>query len=436
MTRGVYTTDLDRHVLAADDEEHPDFGLSNRAAWRMIAERAFMAGGFAWTGFDYRGEPSPFQWPTASSLFGAMDLCGFAKTGFHIRRALWIKTAPVLEIVPHWTWPGREGQPIKVMAATNGDRVVFLLNGRPVGDMAVDPYAMATCRIAYAPGRLIATAYREGRAIAQAVVDTTGSPVALHLEPDRRIIDGDGRDAVPITVSMRDAHGRPIPIASDDVRFAVDGGRILGLGNGDPNSHEPNVPVGDARRRLFNGLAQVIVQADGRGSYLTLSAHADGVRSAVARISIHRVPNAPVVPAIDALQSLTEWRQSAATASRPDPNEVLADSDMNSWGWTKPGSTEAAVGGGRYTRFRVTFRPRASVRQRGGMVRFGRLSGRAEIWLDGRLVAEKTDPAPGALSVPLPRGDRDHMITVLFDAGSMSDPPFGIAAAVTVAPAA
>lgn len=435
MTRGEYQSDKGRHVLAAYDEEHADFGLSHRAAWQAIAERPFMAGGFAWTGFDYRGEPSPWDWPTASASFGAMDLCGFAKTAFHIRRALWAKDHPVLEIAPHWTWPGREGQRIKVMVITNADRVVLALNGRQVADLEVDPFQMASTMIPYEPGRLSAIAYRAGRAIARTLVETTGAPAQLRLTPDRARMAADGRDAMPITIEVLDAAGRTVPVADNDIRLTIQGGTILGVGNGDPNSHEPDLPDrdGSAGRRLFNGLAQLIVQAGGKPGELIVRATAAGLRPALLRVPLDAARRLPAVAAVDAVQSLTEWRTSPASAERPDPNEALVEGDMNSWGWLKPGSTQAPLPDGRYCRFRVAFQARANIRRQGGQLVFGRLAGRAEIWLDGRLVATKADPAMGRIAIPLPPGEGDHVLTLLFDAPAGS-PPFGIAGTVTVQP--
>jgi beta-galactosidase len=433
MTRGAYRTDKAAHVLAAYDEEHTDFGLTHRDAWRALAERPFIAGGFAWTGFDYRGEPSPWEWPTASASFGAMDLCGFAKTAFHIRRALWDKTQPVLEIAPHWTWPGREGQPIKVMVITNAERVVLAMNGRQVADLPVDPFEMASVTLPYEPGRLSAMAYRAGRVVAQTRVETTGAPARLRLTPDRPRMDGNGRDAMPVTVELLDAAGRPIPTADHGIDFTITGGTILGVGNGDPNSHEPDLPdsTGRAGRRLFNGLAQVIVQAGHGAAALVLTAKGAGIRPVALRVPLDRVPEVPAVQAVDGVQSLTEWRTSPASADRPDPNEALVEGDMNSWGWLKPGSTQPPLPGGRYCRFRVAFRARAHVRRDGGRIVFGRLGGRAEIWLDGSRAAIKADPGIGRVVLPLPPGDRDHVVTILFDAPAGS-PPFGIAGTVDV----
>ncbi|MDP9173915.1 MAG: DUF4982 domain-containing protein [Planctomycetota bacterium] len=258
MTRGIYVTDKKQCLLDSYDTQFQPWGLTHREAWKMIAERPFMAGGFVWTGFDYRGEPQPLEWPAAGSSFGCMDLCGFPKTAFYIHQAQWIDNRPILQLVPHWNWAGREGKPIKVMAITNAEKVSLLLNGKPLGEKPVDKYEMATFEVPFAPGRLEAVATNGGSAVAHFTVETTGAPASLQLTADRPALAGDGRDAQPITVQAVDGQGRTVPTANLSVRFEISGpGAIIGLGNGDPTCHEPE--KGDSRS-LFNGLAQIIVQ--------------------------------------------------------------------------------------------------------------------------------------------------------------------------------
>jgi beta-galactosidase len=139
-------------------------------------------------------------------------------------------------------------------------------------------------RVPYAPGRLEAVGKTGGKVVAHAVVETTGAPVALRLTPDRGTLAGDGRDAVPVTVEALDAKGRPAPTANLPVTFEVTGGRIIGLGNGDANCHEPE--KGDARS-LYNGLAQVIVQTDpGAAGELVLRAASPGLKPAQTRLAV------------------------------------------------------------------------------------------------------------------------------------------------------
>jgi beta-galactosidase len=298
-TRGEYVSDRKgRHVLTSYDDEAQPWGATHRTAWKAIATRPFVAGGFVWTGFDYRGEPQPFEWPTVSSSFGIMDLCGFEKAAFYIHQAQWVKDRPVLHLIPHWNWRGEEGKPIRVVAMSNTQTVALILNGKLIGEQKVDPYEMNEWHVPYAPGRLEAVGKTAGKVVAHAVVETTGAPVALRLTPDRAglagaSLAGDGRDAAPITVEALDAKGRPVPTANLPVSFEIAGGRIIGLGNGDANSHEPE--KGNARR-LYNGLAQVIVQTEEGGSgLLTLRAQAQGLTSAEAKIAVRPDRGPPTV---------------------------------------------------------------------------------------------------------------------------------------------
>jgi len=285
MTRGEYTTDLKNSILGSYDTEHQSWGLTHREAWKRIAMRPFLAGGFVWTGFDYHGEPQPLGWPATASSFGCLDLCGFPKTGFYIHQAQWIENRPVLHLVPHWNWPGREGKPIKVMPITNADTVSLSLNGQSLGEKPVDKFDFVTWDVPYAPGKLEAIARKGGKEVARCAVETTGVPVALQLIPDRPTLAGNGYDAQPVTVQAVDAKGRPVPTAGNLVKFELTGpGAIIGVGNGNPLCHE--MEKGNSRS-LYNGLAQVILQsARNAQGPLVLKATADGLKPADVSILI------------------------------------------------------------------------------------------------------------------------------------------------------
>src|SRR5262249_36906505 len=163
--------------------EYQSWGSTHRRAWKNINERPFLAGGFVWTGFDYRGEPQPLEWPATGSSFGCLDLCGFPQAAFYIPQAQWIAHPPVLPLLPHWNWSGRDGEPIKVMAVTNADKVALVLNDKPLGEKAVDRYEMVTWEVPYQPGKLEAIATKDGHEVVRCTVETTGPPVALQLVP-------------------------------------------------------------------------------------------------------------------------------------------------------------------------------------------------------------------------------------------------------------
>jgi len=295
MTRGEFTTDKSRNLFGSYDLDAAKWGMTHRANWKAIATRPFLAGGFVWTGFDYRGEPLPLKWPTASCFFGCMDLCGFPKTAFYIHQAQWIEDKPILTLAPHWNWPGQEGKPIEVMALTNCDSVALRLNGKPLGEKPVDKFDMVQWSVPFAPGKLEAIGKKDNKEVAHFTVETTGSPAALRLTPDRNQMSGDGCDAMPITVEATDSDGRSVPTADNMVEFEITGpGTIIGVGNGDPNCHEPEK---GNRRSLFNGLAQVIVQTQrAAAGSIILRAKADGLKLAEATIEVGSAAAPPSVP--------------------------------------------------------------------------------------------------------------------------------------------
>jgi len=422
MSRGEFATDQGAHVLDSYDDQPSSWGSTHRDAWRAVAERPFIAGSFLWTGIDYRGEPSPFEWPSASSFFGAMDLAGFPKAAFYIHQAHWVKDRPVVKILPHWNWPGRDGQPIKVMVATNAPRVRLLLNGKVVAQGDVDPIAMASFDVPYAAGVLEAVALRGDAELARDRVETSGPPARLVLTPDRSALANDGLDAVPVTVSAVDAQGRPVPVANPLVRFDIEGqGNIIGVGNGDPNSHEADKA---GERSLYNGLAQVIVQArrGGTGS-LTLHASAVGLQDAHAELVLRAVPAAPSVPVAEPLTYMQNWRISPAQATRADPNVVLAGNDMNSWGWGEPPMRQEPEVPP-YRLYRSELNVRADANDGRALLVFRNLAGSAEVWVDGTKLGEKPDPQPGPLSVRLPPGAAHRQVTLLLQ--SRPGQPSGI----------
>ncbi|KTF68599.1 beta-galactosidase GalA [Sphingomonas sp. HT-1] len=409
-TRGAFASDPGAHVITSYDDEAAAWGNTHRKAWQLIAAREFIAGGFVWTGFDYHGEPTPYAWPTISSFFGIMDLCGFPKTAFGIHSAAWIDDAPVVWLAPHWTWPGKEGQAIKVFVASNAESVTLLLNGKVVGTQKVDRLQGNEWQVPYAPGRLEAQAMRGGKVVARMVHETVGKPVALRLTPARTVMAGDDEDVQPITIDAVDAKGRHVPTANLMTNFTVEGAAIIGVGNGDPNSHEPE--KGNARS-LFNGLAQILVQAGiGRGK-ITVRATAEGLKPAVLTIDRADIAPRPQMGVSPSLMLLGDWRRSSLMAEKPKPGLVP---DNNSWTFLRsavPTPPEPQAGWRVYHN-RLT--PRKRIAAEGGTLRFASIGGRAELWIDGAKVAEKTDVAPAPLEAKLPAGAGQRTVELLVEA--------------------
>ena len=240
-TRGVYVDDRERcHLAPVEDGSS---GGNAELGWQFYAARPWAAGVVYWTGFDYRGEPVPFGFPAISSQFGILDTCGFPKDGYYYLKSWWSEE-PVLHIFPHWNWPGREGQPVEVRAHSNCEEVELFLNKVSLGRQPMPRNGHLAWKVPYAPGELVARGFRDGKEIAVARVETTGEASSIGLSADRAAIAGDGRDTAVVTVDMRDAAGRRVPTANARVQFSISGpGRIIGVGNGDPSSHEPDVYV-------------------------------------------------------------------------------------------------------------------------------------------------------------------------------------------------
>jgi beta-galactosidase len=260
-TRGEYANDPARHVVRAYDTEHPWWATTAEEWWTIVAEAPYIGGGFVWTGFDYRGEPTPYDsWPSISSQFGILDTCGFPKDDYYYYRAWWRPDQPLVHVFPHWNWEGREGQAIEVWVHGNAPEIELRLNGKSLGKQAMARNRHLSWQVPYAPGRIEAIGYNQGRVVARDARETAGPSHSLRLTVDRRMAKRG--EVVIANAAVVDARGRPVPRADDQLQFSVAGGNVVGVGNGNPNSLEPDVST---RRKAFNGLAQAIVRVGGPG---------------------------------------------------------------------------------------------------------------------------------------------------------------------------
>jgi beta-galactosidase len=261
-TRGIYYKDTVNAYVPDYDSVAPPWASTAEYWWKIAAGREWFMGGFAWTGFDYRGEPTPFAWPDINSHFGIMDMCGFPKTVYYYYQSWWTDK-DVLHIAPHWNWKGKEGQPIPVWVESNADNVELLLNGKSLGKKDMPRNGHLEWTVNYAPGKLEAIGYKKGKKLT-AVVQTTGEAYRIIVRPTKSSLVLDGRDAAVFNITVLDKQGLEVPDASNLLHFSVSGGaHIIGVGNGNPSSHEPDkFAAEDWQRQLFNGKCQVILQSD------------------------------------------------------------------------------------------------------------------------------------------------------------------------------
>jgi beta-galactosidase len=287
-TRGIYETDREKGYVGAFDSKIYRWPGAAQDWWKVYAERPFLAGAFTWTGFDYRGEPTPYGWPCINSHFGIFDMCGFPKDNYYYYKAWW-QDQPVLYVLPHWNWHGKEGQELEVWVHSNLERVELLLNGQSLGAQDVTPNTRLVWKVRYAPGTLEARGFKSGAQISTFKRETTGPAARVVLRPDRQEIKADGEDVSMVAVEIQDQQGRVAPTANNEVTFKITGaGRLIGVCNGDPSSHEQDKAD---KRMAFNGLCMAIVQASRQAGEIRMEASAPGLQGAAA--TIHCRPSTP-----------------------------------------------------------------------------------------------------------------------------------------------
>jgi beta-galactosidase len=321
-SRGVYHLPIEKY------EKHPSHQLTSydviAPPWAYCPDVEFtyqdrlpkVLGEFVWTGFDYIGEPTPYfmsddptenegDWPARSSYFGMVDLAGFPKDRYYLYQSQWT-TKPMVHILPHWNWTGREGQNIPVMAYTNADEVEVFLNGKSLGKKArgsepveipvgpnVTPERKFISRyrllwqVPYQPGSLKAVAYSGGRKVVSQEIRTAGPPAKLVLMPDRAVIQADGDDLSFITARVEDKDGNLCPTADNLIQIHLQGqGDIAAVDNGNAASTES---FRADYRKAFNGLALLIVRSHDQAGTVDVIATSDKLEKASFRIQTEPV---------------------------------------------------------------------------------------------------------------------------------------------------
>ena len=314
-SRGVY------HLPITKYEKDPSHQISSydiiAPPWAYCPDVDFtyedrlpqVLGQFVWTGFDYIGEPTPYfsgrdpaDWPARSSYFGMVDLAGFPKDRYYLYQSQWT-SKPMVHVLPHWNWEGREGQAIPVMAYTNADEVELFLNGKSLGrkkrfsepvEIPVGPNVSPDRKfltkyrlewqVPYQPGELKTVAYREGKQVAVDQRVTAGAPARIVVAADRAAIQADGQDVSFLTVRVEDAKGNLCPMADNLVQFGITGpGQIAGVDNGNAATVEP---FQADHRKAFSGMALLIVRSRaGQAGRIHVTASSAGLKAGTADIN-------------------------------------------------------------------------------------------------------------------------------------------------------
>ena len=276
-----------KHQVSAYELYAAPFGSSADRVFASQEKNPFAGGEFVWTGWDYLGEPTPFD-SSRSSYSGIIDLAGFKKDRFYLYQAHWRPELPMAHILPHWTWPERVGQVTPVHVFTSGDEAELLLNGKSLGrkKKGAYEYRLRWDDVIYQPGTLKVVAYKNGNRWATDEVKTAGESAKLKLEPDRSTIDADGRDLSFVTVTVTDMAGVTVPRADNRIHFDIEGpGEIVATDNGDPTSFES---FQSHDRKAFNGLCLVVVRGKvGHPGKIKLTSMASGLKMGTVFIETH-----------------------------------------------------------------------------------------------------------------------------------------------------
>ena len=255
------------------------FGSSADKVFASQEQHPFVGGEFVWTGWDYLGEPTPFD-SSRSSYSGIIDLAGFKKDRFYLYQAHWRPDYPMAHILPHWTWPERIGQITPVHVFTSGDEGELFLNGKSLGrkTKGAYEYRLRWDDVVYEPGTFKVVTYKKGKVWATEEVKTADAPATLKLEPDHSTISADGKDLSFVTVTVTDKHGVMAPRADNRIHFEIEGpGEIVATDNGDPTSLES---FQSHDRKAFNGLCLAIIRGKpGQPGTIHLTAKTDGLKS-------------------------------------------------------------------------------------------------------------------------------------------------------------
>ncbi len=252
-----------------------------------LQEKPWMAGQFVWSGFDYHGEPDPYEdmWPAHSSYFGIVDMCGFKKDRFYLYQSNWTEE-PMIHILPHWNWKGREGEMTPVYVYTNCESAELYVNGESHGRKQKDHggYRLIWDEVVYQSGSIRAVGYdKSGNVLAEKEINTSAEPAKIVLMADREVISTDN-DLSFVTVSITDSEGNFCPTADNMVEFNInDKGKIVAVGNGNPISHES---YKSNKRKAFNGLCLAIIGTNGKKGVIQLEATSPGLESDIISINI------------------------------------------------------------------------------------------------------------------------------------------------------
>jgi len=290
--RGVYANDVKAAYVSAYDVNYPSWANTAEQAWPAIHSRSFMSGSFCWTGFDYKGEPTPYAWPNINSHFGVIDIAGFPKDNFYYYQINFRNLTNQLHLFPHWNW--NTGDKVDMWAYSNTASVELFVNGNSQGKKTMPPLGHVSWTVNYAPGSVECIGYSSaGTPVVSQSISTTGSAVAiqLSLELGQNGLLADGQDVAMVRVALVDSKGAVVPTAGNLINFSVTGpGKLIGVGSGDPSNHQSDKA---SFRNAWKGLIRAIVQSEQQAGEIVFEASGTGFPTAKLSIPSRTAPDSP-----------------------------------------------------------------------------------------------------------------------------------------------
>lgn len=274
LTEEEVFTDIPKYYSSSYDNAMVRIGA--RDSWRRTRDLPYMAGEFRWTGFDYLGE-TMFGWPAKFWNFGVIDMAGFPKDTYYFYQSQWTDQ-PMVHILPHWNWEGKEGIEIPVVAYSNCERVELFLNGKSLGEKVMGDKMDLVWQVPYEPGVMIAKGKMDGKVVTVKEITTSGPPAKIELLADRTEISANGQDVVHIEINLQDQMGNFVPDGSNRMVFKVEGdAKIIGVDNGDPLNTDT---FNSNTLKAFNGKCLVIIQSSKAKGEFTFSVASEGLEGA------------------------------------------------------------------------------------------------------------------------------------------------------------
>ncbi len=299
--------------MSSYDVQYTGWGSTPDKQFMLQDQYPRIMGEYVWTGFDYLGEPTPYnnditnllnykdpihkeelqkhldelgkvEVPSRSSYFGIMDLCGFKKDRFYLYQARWRPDFPMAHILPHWNWPERIGMNVPVHVYTSGDEAELFLNGNSLGKRKKGKfeYRIQWDNVTYKPGELKVKVWKNGKPWAEDIVQTTDGAAKINLDADRTKIISDGKDLVFVAVNIWDKNNNLVPRIDNMIHFEIKGpGEIIAVGNGDPTSHES---FQANNHSAFNGKCLVVIRSTKQPGTIKLTAKSKGLGSSSIQI--------------------------------------------------------------------------------------------------------------------------------------------------------